>query len=214
MNTDNTIGGAVENAVAASAHIRRIDGPTILMGDGSYFDYENPMATEMTIEDYAWALASQGRFSGQCRARLVNGQPRCVYTVCEHVVRMAEQMLRDGHATEVAFAGLMHESDEIVFPDVVSPAKGYLGEAKHKIKMWGEIIAAYFDATPGMWPDLLKQYDIRMLATEKRDLMPQGGSDIWRILDKYPPFDFEIIPWPNADHAVRRFLSLYEQLRP
>ncbi len=204
---------ATENAKAADAHIRRVMGPTILMGDGSYFDYENPLGTSMTIEDYAWALASQGRFSGQTRCRLT-GNRRCVYTVCEHVVRMAEQMQRDGHPDEVCFAGLMHESDEIVFPDVAAPAKGYLGDAKARIKMWGDIIAEYFDATPGMWPDILKQYDIRMLATEKRDLMPQGGNDAWQMLDGYPPFDFEIIPWPSADHAVRRFLSLYERLRP
>lgn len=205
---------ATDNAAAAASTIRRIHGPTILMGDGSYFDYENPRATQMTIEDYAWALASQGRFSGQCRARLLQGHPRVVYTVCEHVARMAEQMLRDGHPQEVAYAGLMHESDEIVFPDIAAPAKSLVdARTLDTIKWLGSEIANYFDVLD-YWCAVLKQYDIRMLATEKRDLMPQAGSDNWQILDGYPPFDFEIIPWPNADHAVRRFLSLYERLRP
>lgn len=86
-------------------------------------------------------------------------------------------------------------------------------DTRQFIKWWGECIGDRFNVPTG-WGDVVKLYDIRMLATEKRDLMPQGENDHWSILDGYEPFKFEIIPWPSADHAVRRFLDLYGKIRP
>ena len=84
---------------------------------------------------------------------------------------------------------------------------------RNRIKWWGECIGDRFNVPTG-WGDVVKLYDIRMLATEKRDLMPQGANDHWPILEGIEPFKFEIIPWPSADHAVRRFLDLYGKIRP
>jgi uncharacterized protein len=192
--------------------IRTVVGPTILMGDGSYFDYLNPHATTLSIEDYAWGLTSSERFSGQTRCR-VQSNRRCLYYVSQHVVLLAEQMERDGHTKADCFAGLMHESDEVVFPDIASPAKTFLGSAKPFIKSWGDAINLHLNV-PVASHELIKTYDLRMLATEKRDLMPQGSMDDWQVLRNFPPFDFTIIPWPSPEHCVSRFLSTYERLTP
>ncbi len=204
-----------QNAAAAAAHVRRIIGPTILMGDGLYFDFELPDASAMTIEDYAWGLAANGRFAGQTRYRCTDMPnqigPRCIYNVCQHVVLLAMQMLDDGLPRELAYEGLMHESDEVVWPDIAGPAKLLLPpEVKALIKRSGDAIDRRFAVT-GRHKQTVKLYDIRMLATEKRELMPQAGSDSWSFTAGYEPFDFRIACW-SPETAVEHFLRLYRKL--
>lgn len=206
---------AETNAAATEQHTRRIVGPTILMGDGMYFDFEAPDATGMTIEDYAWDLASNARFRGQTRRRdpvaLNEIGSRCLYNVCQHVVLHAEQMYRDGHPIDAVYEGLMHESDEVPWPDIAGPAKKLMhADDKVLIKRSGDAIDLRFGVTH-KHKDLVKQYDIRMLATEKRDLMPHAGTDQWSWTAGYEPFEFTIFPW-DADYSVERFLSLFRNV--
>lgn len=198
-----------ETAAAAEAHIRRIVGPTILLGDGSYFDYDDPAATTMTIDDYAWGLCTP-RFRGQTRTRV--GNQRCLYFVVQHCCLIAEQLRAWGHGRENAFAGLMHESDEVVWGDPPGPIKGRFPKLKADLKRWGTAIDQHFGVTCPH-PDLIKKFDLMMLSTEKRDLMPQGAQDIWPVEGRYAAFDEEIIPWP-AEVAVARFLDLFHELKP
>lgn len=205
------------NATVAAGNIRKIVGPTILMGDGSYFDYVSCDASEMTLDDYIWGLATKARFSGQTRYRADVGDespfgPRCMYVVAQHCVLMAQQMLDDGHVPEAAFEGLMHESDEVVWPDFPSLAKALLPpEVRLLVKWAGAAIDRRFQVTRNHTA-LVKQYDLRMLATERRDLMPQGGDDRWPVLDGYEPFPQRIACW-TPDHAARAFRSDYTALR-
>ena len=207
---------ATTNAAATEGHTRRVIGPTILMGDGLYFDFEVPDATGMSVEDYAWGLASNNRFRGQTRMRcpvsLGNIGERVLYNVCQHVVLLAEQMLRDHQPITACWQGLMHESDEVPWPDIAGPAKSLMHpDDRALIKRSGDAIDAWF----GVGHDhhlLVKYYDIRMLATEKRDLMPHAGSDQWAFTKGYEPFDFHIEPWTAAE-AVDRFLTLYWQIK-
>jgi len=208
-----TIPDATLNAAAAEQHVKRIIGPTILMGDGSYFDFEAPETTTMSIEDYAWGLASNNRFRGQTRYLTEEGVgPRCLYNVCQHVVLLAEQMLRDDQAPDAVYEGLMHESDEVPWPDIAGPAKQMLPqEARDIINRSGEGIDRHFGVTHRHKP-LIKQYDLRMLATEKRELMPHSGSDRWAWIRGYEPFDFRISCWA-PEKAVGEFLHLYHSIR-
>lgn len=206
---------AQSNAAATEQHTRRIIGPTILMGDGMYFDFEAPDATGMTIEDYAWGLASNARFRGQTRRRDPEARnqigPRCLYNVCQHVVLLAEQMYRDQHPIDAVYEGLMHESDEVPWPDIAGPAKQLMHpDDKALIKHSGDAIDDWF-GVGHQHKLLVKQYDIRMLATEKRDLMPHAGTDQWSWTAGYEPFDFTITAW-DAEFSVQRFLSLYRNI--
>lgn len=200
---------ASENLAAADAQVRRIKGPTILMGDGSYYDYEDPASTSMTIEDYAWGIAGTNRFRCQTRARLWGGV-RCLYNVAQHVVLLAIQMERDGCSREDCLAGLMHESGEVPWGDMPGPAKPLLQGFKAMEQLHGAAIDKRFDVPAGN-ATLVKRYDIRMLATEKRDLMPHGQHDEWSWTRGYEPFDFEIVPW-SGEYSAHRFLQLHEAL--
>lgn len=42
-----------------AAPVHRIIGPTILLGSGTYFDFDNPEAAELTVEDVAYEKGSQ-----------------------------------------------------------------------------------------------------------------------------------------------------------
>lgn len=205
------------NEEAAARHVRRIVGPTILLGDGSYYDFENPEATSMTIEDYAYALAFTVRFRGQCRCAL-QGNRRVFYGVGEHCIRLANALRDDGHGPINALAGLFHESGEVPWGDVPGPAKPLIGGFKPLEKRAEKAINAYFSIeTPD--PDLIKRYDLKMLATEKRDLMPQGGTDRWgnaedavADVEEYGAFPWRIIPYVHPEQAAASFVDLYAQL--
>lgn len=202
---------ATANAAVAAGNIRKIVGPTILLGDGSYFDFVDCDASAMTLEDYAWGLATKFRFAGQTRYALADGRlgPRCAYSVAQHCVRMAAQMISDGHGL-AAFEGLMHESDEVVWPDFPSPAKSLLPpEIKALLRRAGDAIDRKFGVT-SEHKALVKQYDLRMLATERRDLMPQGAGDAWPILAGYEPFSFRIADCWSPEYAAAMFMEAVE----
>lgn len=197
------------NQIAAEQHIRRIVGPAILMGDGSYFDFEDPWSSTMTIEDYAWALAGTNRFRGQTRYRAGGGH-RCFYNVAQHCVLLAYYMKEDGCDPVDVFAGLMHEAGEVPWGDPPGPAKGLVPDLKAREKRDDEAIRGLFGVQMRD-PDLIKRYDLRMLATEKRDLMPQGHGERWEHVKGYEPFPRVIHPWRGED-AADSFLRAYAEL--
>jgi hypothetical protein len=206
----------VANAAAAERHVSRITGPTILMGDGSYFDYLDPASSRLTIEDYAYALAYTCRFRGQTRSRLQGGR-RVFYSVAEHCERLARHLIEDGHGRLHAYAGLMHESGEVVWGDMPGPAKPLVPGFKDLERGAERAIGARFGVQMTD-PVLIKRYDLCMLATEKRDLMPQSGAARWGNaedcgdLTPFEPFPAEIIPYGHPDEAAERFLALYHEL--
>ena len=95
-----------------SPHRAGVIGNTILMGDGSYFDYAAPNAAPMTIEDYAWALAGNARFRGQTRRAPLyrpghpvdQPGPRALYSVCQHVVLLTRALIDDDYPPEACFS--------------------------------------------------------------------------------------------------------------
>ena len=194
------------NEIAAEAHIRRIVGPTILLGDGSYFDFEAPETSTITIEDVAYGLAFTCRFRGQSRRG--NGE-RAFYSVAEHCVRMSRHLWADGYQDH-ALAGLMHEAGEPVCGDLPGPLKALLPEFKIIEKRCEAAILARFGVRIAD-PALIKRYDLRMLATEKRDLMPSADGHKWEHTGGFEPFDEKIEPW-SPEQAARKFLREFQLL--
>jgi hypothetical protein len=202
-----------KNAAEAAKHV---SGATIAWGGGNYFDFENPEATTMTIEDYAYALAYTVRWRGQARS----GGRRVFYGVGEHCVRGAEAMLVDGHSPVDALAFLMHESGEVPFGDTPGPVKPLMGDGfRAVIKRCGAAIDARFGV---ICPDpaLIKRWDIRMLVTEKRDLLAGHEGEVWdnggsnqTSTDGYAPLPGRIVPFDHPDEAAERFLLIERMLR-
>lgn len=190
---------------------RTYRGATIAWGRGECYDFDTPNPEIITLEDVAFALAFTVRWRGQTRFR---GQ-RCFYGVGQHCCFGAEQALKAGLGNRIAFAFLWHEPDEVVLPDFPGPAKACLDGFKPFAKRQGDALLARFGyEIPD--PDLVKMLDLRMLTTEKRDLMTGHEADTFHssarvsITERdFPPFDDEIVPYAHPELAARRWLELY-----
>lgn len=185
-----------------SASIRRIVGPTILLGSGTYFDFEDPENSAITIEDIAYGLAFAGRFAGQCVSR-VTGK-RVFYSVAEHCVRMSRAVPPD-----LAYDALMHELGEATCGDMTGPLKSIVPQYKAVEKRCEAAAMRQFQVAMAD-PDQIKLYDLRMLATERRDLMRWSGEE-WAWTKGAEPFDFEIVPW-SPEAAAVEFLDRFTEL--
>lgn len=187
-----------------SAPVRRIIGPTILLGSGTYFDFENPEAAELTIEDVAYSLAFQSRFTGQCVSRRTG--KRVYYPIAQHCVIMAGYA-EPGHK----MAALMHEVGEATCGDMSSPLKSKCPDYKTIEKRCEAAGLSRFGINI-LAPAYIKHLDLRMLATEQRDLMPSNG-ETWEMVGGCHPFDAEIFPWEEPHVAAETFLETYHHLR-
>ena len=194
----------IEQMKAAS--IRRIKGPTILLGSGTYYDFEDPENSEITIEDIAFGLAYTARFAGQTFSPHLNR--RVMYVVAEHCVRGSYAAEANGRP-DLALQFLMHETGEPVCGDMTGPLKSLCPEYKSIEKRCEAANAARFGIV-FTDPAALKLIDLRMLATERRDLMRWGGEE-WEWVKGAEPYDFKIIPW-GPDEAANRFLERYWEL--
>lgn len=186
--------------------VHRIKGPTIVLGSGTYFDFEDPDSSEITIEDIAAGLAACSRFAGQCRG--ADGR-RVRYSVAEHCVRGSWVAPRELH-----YPFLMHEAGEAVCGDMTGPLKVLCPQFREIEKRCEAAILRRFDVPP-FDARLLKVIDLRMLRTEKRDLVPSAEAESWSGLDDYPPFDQIDVrrPW-SFDEAYHQFLERFAAVAP
>ncbi len=187
-----------------AASIHRIKGPTILLGSGSYFDFEAPDAAELTIEDIAYGLAYACRFAGQCVQRSTGR--RVFYSVAQHCVEMSRR-----GPPELAFDLLMHEAGEATCGDMTGPLKSLCPDYKAVEKRCEAAALARFGVSMAD-PAAVKLWDLRMLATERRDLLPWKGEE-WAVTGGAEPLPEPIEPWA-PDVAAVEFLIRYYLLAP
>lgn len=188
----------------AVPHPVRVEGPTILLGSGRYYDYEHPETSAMTIEDVAYGLGFTCRFRGQCVERATG--MRVFYSVADHCEIMSRIV-----PAHLAYDALMHEVGETVVGDPPTPLKTFCPEIRAVEKRCEAAGLRQF-AVPMRDRALLKRYDLVMMATERRDLMPWNGER-WPFLDDagVSPLDAVIVPRsPEASAAA--FLTRYREL--
>lgn len=143
--------------------IGRVVGATILLSSGSYFDFENPEASLITIYDVAHALSNLCRFTGHCHS---------FYSVAEHSVHVSRLVPpRD------ALAGLLHDAVEAVVGDMSRPLKSLLPSYKEIERRCEAAILARFGLPPEL-PESVKRADIAMLAIEQAQAM-DAADHIW-----------------------------------
>jgi len=175
---------------------------------GKVFDLLNPKPKMVCIEDIAHSLAYQCRYTGHTRE---------FYSVAQHCVLMAENSDLPGDP----LVKLLHDADEAYIGDIAKPWKKLLW-VKDPTTGYRQTVAGFEREIQAVIGEALgvdftysaevKRADIRMMATEIRDLMPKMPDfSIWSIGDSNPVKEL-IVPW-TPDQAERLFLECYNKFR-
>lgn len=163
---------------------------------GSYFNFIHPEESVFTIEDIACALSKLCRFTGHVKS---------FYSVAQHSVFVSQLVPH-----EDALAGLLHDASEAFLNDISSPLKQLLPEYQAIEKRVEAVILQRF-GLPSVLPSSVKQADLRMLATEKRDLMPGCIDSHWELLRGIEPIAHRI--QPSGPHfAYLDFMDRYREI--
>lgn len=171
-------------------------GPTIMLRSGAWFDFCAPASSDFTIDDIAHGLANICRYSGQCSS---------FYSVAEHSILVSET------ATGFEFEALMHDAAEAFLGDITRPLKQMLPEYK---RIEADVERAILDRFGVNWPIPLevKQADLRVLAAEQKQIMPEG-TDSWVRGQKVEPAPI-LVRHLLPDEAKHLFLERFEMLHP
>lgn len=173
--------------------------PSIQLASGRYFDFIEPHTTPLEIEDIATGLSRICRYTGQLAI-----DEDDIYSVGQHSVLASENCDPDCDP----FEALMHDRAESVLNDMASPLKQLLLDYK-EIEDRVEQASADYYGVPHPMSDPCKRIDLRMLATEKRDLMPNNvGDEKWALIAHITPLPFTIRPWRPSE-TRHRFLQRY-----
>ncbi|RZD16594.1 MAG: HD family hydrolase [Candidatus Acididesulfobacter guangdongensis] len=169
--------------------------PWIQTYTGKKFDFLNPDADSVCIEDIAHALSNICRYTGHTKE---------FYSVAQHSV-LAVNNVPD----EDSLAALLHDATESYLTDISKPLKTLLPQyRKLEYKVY-KVITEKF-GLPDKLPDSVKEADLRLLATEKRDLLI-GEPDEWTIIKTVKPYPEKIEPW-NPKKSETIFLDLYTDI--
>lgn len=170
--------------------------PSILLRSGRYFDFTQPETSGFSIGDIAHALARICRFTGQCSH---------FYSVAQHSVLVSRIL-----PPNLQLAGLLHDAHEAFMGDVAAPLKMLLPDYRALEKRVEAAVLARF-GFDGPLPVEVKEADLRLLYTEKRDLMPKSGPD-WPLPPGITPLEHRISPKTPAE-AEKEFLSRFQELQ-
>jgi len=183
----------------------------IITYTGKKFDLLNPKPEQVCMEDIAHSLAYQCRYTGHTRE---------FYSVAQHCVLMARNPNLPGNP----MAKLLHDAAEAYIGDIARPWKNLLlVQTRYGIGFSEEQSVKGFEQgiqdVIGLALEIdltysaeVKKADIRMMATEIRDLMPAGfDSEVWGI-DISNPVKETIFPW-SPRHSEEAFLNTYNDLR-
>jgi 5'-deoxynucleotidase YfbR-like HD superfamily hydrolase len=173
----------------------------ILTSSGVYVNYVTPTVDSIRIQDIAHGLSNECRYAGQCLH---------FYSVAQHCV-LASYLVPNGLAMEALF----HDSTEAYLKDLPTWLKMLLPGYREIEERFEQVIRIKFGLPTGEVratnKRIIKEVDYKLLATEKRDLMPRDGED-WTFLKNVSPMPFEIVPWTPKE-AKEKFLARYEELR-
>lgn len=136
-----------------------------------------------------------------------NGHVREFYSVAQHSVYVSKIV-----PPQHALWGLLHDATEAYLPDVTRPIKGHIeGFCDIEYRLM-HCIADAFDLY-GSMPREVKLADVRLLATEQRDLTNTHGLRC-PYADTAEPLPFVIKPWAPLTARVifmQRFRELTNQ---
>lgn len=170
-------------------------GEWIQTFSGKSFYPLSPSADDICIEDIAHALSLICRFNGHCKR---------FYSVAQHSILVAKHCSKKNK-----LAGLLHDASEAYACDVPRPIKHT--DSFTRYRQIESIIQGSINFKFGLAhcePQEVKDVDLRMLATERRDLMSASQKE-W---DQLPgPYSSKIIPM-TPRKAKQEFLKMFKKL--
>lgn len=169
---------------------------------GLVFDFINPTEEMIDIEDVAHALSQLCRFTGHCDR---------FYSVAEHSLIGALFFMERGE-DELAFEFLMHDAHEAYVGDLSTNLKKLCPDFKVVEERVDKIIRTKYNMAETM-PSEIKQMDIRMLATEKANLLDNHSESDWAILHNVEILDENLRDSALSMHEIRQlFLDTFDTL--
>ena len=179
-------------------------GGSIQTYTGTIFYPLDPRMEDIEIEDVAHGLSHKARFTGHTRK---------LYTTCEHAVRVCNHLAMCGASLMEQFVGLHHDDTDAYLPDVPTPLKvlpefQWFRDLEHHLqdmcfKKFGCVVGDY---------SVIKNSDIVLLLTEKRDLMPtKNGNWQHKYTQKPIPEPYFIEPW-EPTYAKQMYLHMHNTL--
>ena len=160
---------------------------------GILFDFEEPEASPICIEDIAHSLSLLCRFAGHCTK---------FYSVAEHSLRVSYVC-----PEEHALWGLMHDASEAYCVDVPRPLKHMENMEHYRAheKRVMRVICGWFNMNP-VEPAEVKDADNVLLVTEQRDLLKNAIPDFNVV-----PLVGPIVPI-TSKQAEKLFLKRFKEL--
>lgn len=146
---------------------------------GKKFFPLDPKLEDICIEDIAHALSNICRFNGHCKE---------FYSVALHSVLVCDQVSKEAKP----FA-LLHDASEAYLCDIARPIKSKLPSYVRKEDKIQSLIFEKFtlwNFIPSHLAEEIHVADLRLLATERRDLM--NCSEPWPGLEGIEPYTFDI----------------------
>lgn len=163
---------------------------------GKHFDFINPQADTVCIEDIAGALSNLCRFTGHLEQ---------FYSVAQHSVHVSYLV-----PPEFAVEALLHDAAEAYCNDISSPLKALIPDYRQIEDRVDAVIRSKFGMPPAMSTPV-KYADMIMLATERRDFDLDDGTP-WPCLEGIPCADFTVSPF-NPRQARVLFLQRFSELK-
>lgn len=162
---------------------------------GGQFHFPPTSESTILIEDIAHALSQICRFVGHTRK---------FYSVAQHSVLVSYNV-----PEEYALEGLLHDAPEAFIGDVSHPLKCLLPQYKEMEKLCEAAVRKTFGLPEHETP-CIKTADMRMLATERRDLIINDGTE-WSCLLGHEPYEFEIRAI-SPEFAENMFMYRFNEL--
>lgn len=175
--------------------VRSSRGSWILTNSGRHIDLPNPNPEAIAIGDIALGLSRECRFSGQTRS---------FYSVAQHSVLTSLIVPQ-----EFALEALLHDATEAYLRDLPSPLKRLVPGYARIEQVFDRVLRKCFGLPEEMSPPV-HQADRILLATEKRDLMPDDRTP-WPILEGVEPLPERIVPW-TPERSMGLFLRRFAEL--
>ncbi|MDX0518556.1 hypothetical protein [Sinorhizobium medicae] len=174
--------------------VKMKSGPSIMLASGTWFDLLDPWHSEFTIEDIAQGLANICRYAGQCRS---------FYSVAEHSLHVCDT------SESFKLEALLHDAAEAFLGDITRPLKQLLPEYKAIESNVEAAIFSRFGLDRAAMADV-KLADLRVLAAEQSQLMPDG-TDYWAAQSSIRPAPVTV-QFLSPYEARERFLAKFNDL--